>query len=68
MEDCVLLPTCTRACYADWRVPRIFSGASFGFGRVNVCYTRKVGAGLKDYLKKMEDQIEQYKREKWIHI
>lgn len=59
-EDCVLLPTSARSRILKWKVPRKLGGCAYGFGRANVWYAREEDQGLKEYIKKISSQIENY--------
>ncbi|MCR5636139.1 MAG: hypothetical protein K6F76_03045 [Clostridiales bacterium] len=67
-DNCVLLPLGERYL-AKWIVPRSgHDGYKFGFGRSNVWYAQDLGedTGLKAYVEKMSQQIEEYNGENWI--
>lgn len=65
-EDCVLLPTSARSKKVQWEVPRKNRGWAYGFGRANVWYASEDNEGLKEYLKRITSQIENYSGENWI--
>jgi len=65
-KDCVLLPTNARSRVVQWKVPRKTRGISYGFGRANVWYASEDTDGLKEYLKRIVSQIEDYSGENLI--
>ena len=65
-KDCVLLPTSARSKKVQWEVPRKNRGWAYGFGRANVWYASEENDGLKEYLKRLTSQIENYSGENWI--
>ncbi|SCY73029.1 hypothetical protein SAMN02910292_02694 [Lachnospiraceae bacterium XBB2008] len=66
-DDCVLLPAKARTRDL-WNVPRRAAGASFGLGRANVWFAegREKNKLLDEYLKRIVDQIENYRGENWL--
>lgn len=65
-KDCVLLPTSARSKIVQWKVPRKTGGCAYGFGRANVWYANENDFRLKDYLKRLLAQIENYSGENWM--
>ena len=62
-SDCVLLPVSARSRIVQWKVPRKTGGCGYGFGRANVWYASEEDKGLQEYLKRIVDQIENYRGE-----
>lgn len=65
-KDCVLLPISARSKILQWKVPRKINGCAYGFGRANVWYASEDDKGLKEYLKRLSFQIENYNGENMI--
>lgn len=65
-KDCVLLPVGERSRKIKWQVPRKANGWKFGFGRANVWYASEDNEELKEYMKKLLYQIENYDGENCI--
>ena len=68
-EECVedvLLPVSERSRKIKWQLPRKSNGWKFGFGRANVWYASEANEELKDYMKKLLYQIENYDGENCI--
>ena len=67
-EDCVLLPTSARSRKVIWSVPRKMNGASYGFGRSNVWFASGAYENeyLREFLHRIEKQIEEYDGENWL--
>lgn len=67
-EDCVLLPISARSRVTQWKVPRTQGGASYGFGQANVWFAEGENENhyLKEFIRKIVKQIEEYEGENWI--
>ena len=65
-KECVLLPIGERSRKIKWQVPRKANGWKFGFGRANVWYASEDNEELKEYMKKLLYQIENYDGENCI--
>lgn len=67
-EDVTLLPASARTRDL-WNVPRRGTGASYGLGRANVWFAegREEQPLLDAYLKKLVDQIDNYRGENWLN-
>ncbi len=69
IEDCVLLPMRERSRKAVWGVPRLQTGASYGFSRPNVWYPQmnEDNMNLATFLNRMAVQMKHYEGENWIN-
>lgn len=67
-EDCILMPVKARTRDL-WNVPRRAAGASYGLGQANVWFAegRENNKLLDEYLKRIVDQIENYRGENWVN-